>query len=72
MQSLNVVITKKVNLEELLNKFQEKLKQYGETEEIKKTRRFQKIFNSSSLLTLFEGIIKSHQRKAEEREKERQ
>ena len=40
MQSLNVVITKKVNLEELLNKFQEKLKQYGETEEIKKTRRF--------------------------------
>lgn len=33
MQSLNVVITKKVNLEELLNKFQEKLKQYGETEE---------------------------------------
>lgn len=31
MQSLNVVITKKVNLEELLIKFQEKLKQYGET-----------------------------------------
>ena len=30
MQSLNVVITKKVNLEELLNKFQEELKQYGE------------------------------------------
>ena len=72
MQSLNVVITKKVNLEELLNKFQEKLQQYGETEEIKKTRRFQKIFNSSSLLTLFERIIKSHQLKAEEREKERQ
>lgn len=31
MQSLNVVITKKVNLEELLIKFQEKLKQYEET-----------------------------------------
>lgn len=30
---MNVVITKKVNLEELLNKFQEELKQYGETEE---------------------------------------
>ena len=30
---MNVVITKKVNLEELLNKFQGELKQYGETEE---------------------------------------
>lgn len=27
---MNVVITKKINLEELLNKFQEELKQYGE------------------------------------------
>ena len=30
-ENMNVVITKKVNLEELLNKFQEELKQYGET-----------------------------------------
>ena len=27
---MNVVITKKINLEELLNKFQGELKQYGE------------------------------------------
>lgn len=39
---------------------------------MKKTRRFQKVFDSSSLLRSFEGIINGHQRKAEEREKERQ